>query len=101
MLRILRERIARYELSPGAKLNELELAKEFHVPRTRVRDAFLALEQRGLIERIPNRGAMVARLEADLLVCTHSHRDHADPVTLAAVAGAGKVRRFLGPAETQ
>lgn len=63
VLAILRERIARYELPPGSKLNEYELAKEFDVPRTRIRDVFTALEQRGLIERIPNRGAMVARLE--------------------------------------
>jgi len=65
VLQVLRERIARYELPPGAKLNEYELAKEFGVPRTRVRDAFMALEQRGLIERTPNRGAMVARLDAE------------------------------------
>jgi len=39
-------------------------------------------------------------LEADLVACTHGHRDHADPVTLAALASSGKVRRFLGPAET-
>lgn len=63
VLAVLRERIARYELPPGSKLNEYELAKEFDVPRTRIRDVFTALEQRGLIERIPNRGAMVARLE--------------------------------------
>ncbi len=63
VLSTLRERIARYELPPGSKLNEYELAKEFDVPRTRIRDVFTALEQRGLIERIPNRGAMVARLE--------------------------------------
>ncbi len=63
VLNVLRERIARYELPPGSKLNEYELAKEFDVPRTRIRDVFTALEQRGLIERIPNRGAIVARLE--------------------------------------
>jgi len=40
-------------------------------------------------------------IEADLVVCTHGHRDHADPVTLAALARSGKVARFLGPAETQ
>ncbi len=42
-----------------------------------------------------------ARLAADWLVCTHSHRDHADPVTLAAVAASGTVGGFIGPAETQ
>ncbi|MCD0504214.1 GntR family transcriptional regulator [Bordetella petrii] len=59
---ILRERIAKGDLSPGSKLNEYDLAAEFNIPRTRVRDAFVELEQRGLIERTPNRGAMVARL---------------------------------------
>lgn len=63
VLHVMRERIATSELPPGAKLNEYDLAKEFDVPRTRIREVFTALEQRGLIERIPNRGAMVVRLE--------------------------------------
>lgn len=63
MFEVLRERIARHEIPPGAKLREHELALEFDVPRTRVREVFSALEQRGLIERIPNRGAIVARLD--------------------------------------
>jgi len=60
---VLRERIATQELPPGSKLRENELALEFGVPRTRVRDALSVLEQRGLVERIPNRGAVVMRLE--------------------------------------
>lgn len=60
---VLRERIARQEISPGAKLGENELAKEFGVTRAVVREALCALEQRGLIERIPNRGAVVVRLD--------------------------------------
>ncbi len=60
---VLRERIARHALPPGAKLLENDLAREFGVSRAKVRDAFGALEQRGLIERIPNRGAVVARLD--------------------------------------
>lgn len=40
-------------------------------------------------------------LEADILACTHSHKDHADPVTLGAACRSGKVRRFIGPAQTQ
>lgn len=59
----LRERIASHSLPPGSKLREGELASEFGVSRTRVREIFGALEQRGLIERIPNRGAVVSRLE--------------------------------------
>ena len=59
----LRGRIARQEIAPGAKLRETDLAEEFAVPRTRIRDALAALEQRGLVERIPNRGAVVMRLD--------------------------------------
>jgi DNA-binding GntR family transcriptional regulator len=63
LLPALRERIARRALPPGAKLLESELAREFGVSRAKVRDAFGVLEQRGLIRRIPNRGAVVARLD--------------------------------------
>ena len=63
--KLLRERIARQDIAPGAKLREHELAAEFGVPRTRIREVFGALESRGLIERIPNRGAIVSRLDLD------------------------------------
>lgn len=42
-----------------------------------------------------------ADLAADLLLCTHSHRDHADPVTLAASAPTGTIARFAGPPSCQ
>jgi DNA-binding GntR family transcriptional regulator len=65
VLQILRKRIANQDIAPGAKLREHELADEFNVPRTRIREVFSALESRGLIERVPNRGAVVSRLELD------------------------------------
>jgi DNA-binding GntR family transcriptional regulator len=60
---ILRERISSHALPPGSRLREQDLATEFGVSRARIREAFGALEQRGLIERIPNRGAVVMRLD--------------------------------------
>src|SRR5699024_12263458 len=48
---------------PAPSRSETDLAAEFAVPRTRIRDALAALEQRGLVERIPNRGAVVIRLD--------------------------------------
>src|SRR3954462_11600855 len=63
LLPALRDRIARHALPPGAKLPENDLAREFGVFRAKVRDAFGVLEQRGLIQRIPNRGSVVARLD--------------------------------------
>jgi DNA-binding GntR family transcriptional regulator len=59
----LRTRIAAQQIAPGAKLRETDLAEEFGVPRTRVREALNALQQRGLVERMPNRGAVVMRLD--------------------------------------
>jgi DNA-binding GntR family transcriptional regulator len=60
---VLRERISSHALPPGSRLREQDLASEFKVSRARIREAFGALEQRGLIERIPNRGAVVVRLD--------------------------------------
>jgi len=63
VLQTLRDRIASQELAPGSKLREIDLATEFGVSRARIREAFGTLEQRSLIERVPNRGAVVMRLE--------------------------------------
>ncbi len=64
----LRRRIVNNELPPGSRLRESQLAGEFNVSRARIRDAFGILEERGLIERIPNKGAVVMRLEADSIL---------------------------------
>jgi DNA-binding GntR family transcriptional regulator len=63
IVRDLRTRIARHELMPGSKLGESQLAEEFGVSRPRIREVLGALAQRGLVERIPNKGAVVARLD--------------------------------------
>lgn len=64
IFQVLRERIANQELPPGSKLKEQDLAAEFGVSRSRVREVCNILEQRGLIERTPNRGVVVTRLTA-------------------------------------
>ena len=63
VLETLRQRIVEHTLAPGAPLREQELAAEFGVSRARIRDTFQVLEERGLIERIPHRGAVAIRLE--------------------------------------
>ena len=75
MLTALRARIGSHEVAPGAKLGENDLAEEFGVPRTRVREVLSALEQRGLVERIPNRGAVVTRMEMAQLVHIYQVRE--------------------------
>jgi len=61
----LRTRIVNSELPSGTKLREEELAASFGVSRARLREAFLLLEDRGLIDRQPNRGATVAGLNLE------------------------------------
>lgn len=59
----MRERISSHAIPPGSKISEAHLAEEFGVSRTRVREALTELEFRGLINRIPNRGVEVTRLD--------------------------------------
>jgi len=63
MLEVLRRRIAMRQIAPGTKLQEFALAEEFGVSRIRVREALLALQQRGLVVREPNRSAVVVQLD--------------------------------------
>lgn len=60
---VLRDRISSHELGPGSALRESNLVSEFGVSRARVRNIFGMLHERGLIERVPNVGATVARLD--------------------------------------
>ena len=55
----LRTDILQGKLKPGEKLTEQRVCKEYVVSRTPVREAFQKLENDGLIETIPNRGAFV------------------------------------------
>lgn len=49
-------------LKPGDPLVVRQIAREHNVSRQPVRDALLLLERRGLVERLPSRGAVVARM---------------------------------------
>lgn len=55
----LRVDILQGKLKPGEKLTEQRVCSEYVVSRTPVREAFQKLENDGLIETIPNRGAFV------------------------------------------
>jgi DNA-binding GntR family transcriptional regulator len=58
----LRQRIVEGRVAPGAKLNERELSEELNVSRTPLREAIKMLAAEGLVELLPNRGAVVASL---------------------------------------
>lgn len=56
---MLEEMIVLGQLNPRERLIEDELCEQFSVKRHVVRQALVALEHLGLVERIPNRGAVV------------------------------------------
>ena len=58
----LRLRIVEGEIAPGAKLNERELSESLQVSRTPLREAIKMLAAEGLVELLPNRGAVAAQL---------------------------------------
>jgi len=64
----LRQMLVENRIAPGAKLNERELAELLQVSRTPLREAIKMLAAEGLVELLPNRGAIAVSLtEADVL----------------------------------
>jgi DNA-binding GntR family transcriptional regulator len=63
----IRQMITDGRLAPGSKLNERVLAAELAVSRTPLREAIKGLAAEKLVELLPNRGAVVARLTPALV----------------------------------
>ena len=64
----LRQMLVENQIPPGAKLNERELSEVLQVSRTPLREAIKMLAAEGLVELLPNRGAIAVELtEADVL----------------------------------
>jgi DNA-binding GntR family transcriptional regulator len=58
----LRQMLVENRIPPGAKLNERELAEVLQVSRTPLREAIKMLAAEGLVELLPNRGAIALAL---------------------------------------
>lgn len=82
ILRIMRRRIASRQIPAGNKLQEQSLATEFGVPRVRIRDVLVALEQRGLIERQKNRSAVVTRLDLSQVFALYDVRESLEGLSI-------------------
>lgn len=64
----LRTMLVEGRLQPGAKLNERELCEQLRVSRTPLREAIKLLAAEGLVDLLPNRGAVAVKLgETDVL----------------------------------
>lgn len=59
----MRDLIVQGQLAPGARLNERLLTAQLGVSRTPLREAFKVLATEGLVELLPNRGAIVSQMD--------------------------------------
>ena len=78
----LRDLIVQGRLAPGARLNERLLTAQLGVSRTPLREAFKVLATEGMVELLPNRGAIVAPMDPARLAETLAVMD-----ALEALAG--------------
>lgn len=62
--RELREAIVSMRLLPGNSLSEAEVAKQMGTSRQPVREAFIKLQEIGLVEILPQRGTFVVKISA-------------------------------------
>jgi len=63
----LREMILSFELYPGSRVTETELADMFQVSRTPVREALLRLENEGYLTIRPKQGCFIKQIDIDEL----------------------------------
>ncbi|MCH8808976.1 MAG: GntR family transcriptional regulator, partial [Proteobacteria bacterium] len=66
----LRQMLVEGQIAPGAKLNERELCEQLKVSRTPLREAIKTLAAEGLVELLPNRGAIAVQLGEDAILNT-------------------------------
>lgn len=88
-----RDMIARAELEPGGRINEVHLAADLGVSRTPLREALTALAAEGALFTIPRRGFFVQKLSLAEFGCIYPIRQILDPEALL-LAGIPDQRRL-------
>ena len=63
----LKQQILHGEIEPGERLMQNQVAENLRASRTPVREAFRRLEQDGLVERVPQGGVRVTRLDMEAI----------------------------------
>jgi DNA-binding GntR family transcriptional regulator len=91
---VLRERIAGGEIERGSRLHQEDLAREFGVSRTPVREALRRLAAEGLVDLYANRGARVATATAEQLRSSYETRLVVEPGA-ARLAAQLRLRQSL------
>lgn len=96
VLNVLRQRISDRQILPGVKLVELELTKEFGVTRTAIRQVLADLEKQDLVERIPNKGTVVRRVDSESLIEIYEIREVLEGLVARLAAMKSKPKDWEG-----
>jgi len=91
----LRQKLESGQFKPGMRISDGELAKEFGIGRTPVREAFLQLESEGFLQQVPRQGTFVKTYDRHELQCIFELRE-----ALEAYA-AGKAAEHMEPGEIE
>lgn len=75
LYRMLRDRIVRGDIPPGARISETEIASAYAVSRQPVREAFIKLAEEGLVAVRPQRGTYVSRISAPAVMTARFIRE--------------------------
>lgn len=94
--RVLYQNIMSLKLPPGTAMSEQELSSLLDVSRTPVREAFIRLAQKGLLEVLPQRGTFVSKIHTEHLAEFRFFR-----VTLERAVVELACREFLDPWKTK
>jgi len=63
----LKEQIITLKILPGTALSENEMAVQYNVSRTPIRESFVRLAQEGLVQVLPQRGTLVSLIDSSLV----------------------------------
>jgi DNA-binding GntR family transcriptional regulator len=99
----MRKRISSRALGPGTRIPEEDLALAYDLPRAKAREVLATLEDRSLIIREPNKGAVVAAVDMDTTYCLYEVREALDGLAVRLATLNSKpsdwddIRELFGP----
>ena len=82
----LERRIIELTMKPGEIINEKELAQEFKVSRTPVREALLKLSEKELVEIIPRKGTYVSQIDIKKIKNTYEIKMYLEALAASLAA---------------
>lgn len=86
LYRLLRDRIVRGDIAPGARISETEIATAYFVSRQPVREAFIKLAEEGLVGVRPQRGTYVSLISVPAVMTARFIREAVEADVVRRVA---------------